>query len=102
MYEKRINNPGKNMIGIILIVLVLLSGSAFVPLGVALDVSNPMMKVSWRVTNMIPFLGVLGIIQAAKSRYYKMMSIFEKDTFSSICIAAFAIAGQQYCAIFAG
>ena len=62
MYEKRITNPSKNALGIAFLVMVLLSGSAFVPLGVALNVSNPMMKVSWRVTNMIPFLGVLGIL----------------------------------------
>jgi len=62
MYENRINGPKKSkIIGYFMVILVILSGSAFVPLGVSLDVANPLMKVSWRVTNMIPFLGVVGV-----------------------------------------
>ncbi len=52
--------------------MVIASGASFVPMGVALDVSNPMMKVSWRVMNMVPFLAILGVIQAMKTRDYQM------------------------------
>ena len=50
------------MFGIALLAMVVMSGAAFVPFGVALNVSNPLMKVSWRVMNMIPFLAIAGFI----------------------------------------
>lgn len=62
IYENRIGMNPQIWIGYILVGLVIASGAAFVPLGVALDVSNPMLKVLWRVATMLPFLGVLGFI----------------------------------------
>ena len=64
MYEHRATSPSKNIMGYLFLILVIASGSAFVPLGVGLKVSNPMMKVSWRVNNMVPFLAIAGIYQA--------------------------------------
>jgi hypothetical protein len=65
MYDRRIEGGvHKNLIGYLLLVLVIASGASFVPLGVSLAVDNPMMKVSWRVTNMLPFLFIVGFWQA--------------------------------------
>jgi hypothetical protein len=50
----------KNILGYLFVFLVIASGASFVPLGVSLAVDNPMMKVSWRVMNMLPFLGIVG------------------------------------------
>ena len=61
MYENRVKAEGTKLwIGYILLAIVIISGAAFVPLGVNLDLHNPMLKVSWRVTGMLPFLAVLG------------------------------------------
>jgi len=93
MYEKRVSGPSKvNLIGYLFLIVVILSGASFVPLGVALDVSNPMMKVSWRVMNMIPFLGLVGILQALKERDYKLRNIFNAENIKDLLIAAFCIA----------
>ena len=62
MYENRVGASPNLWIGYLLVGLVIASGSAFVPLGVALDVANPMLKVSWRVTGLLPFLSVIGFI----------------------------------------
>jgi hypothetical protein len=94
MYEHRICDPKTNMLGFLLLGLVIASGAAFVPFGVALDVSNPMTKVSWRVTNMIPFLAIVGIWQAKQTRHFNMLMIFERSTLISIMVAAFAISMQ--------
>ncbi len=65
MYENRVKAEGTKLwIGYILLIIVIISGAAFVPLGVNLDLQNPMLKVSWRVTGMLPFLAVLGFYQA--------------------------------------
>lgn len=61
IYENRIGANPDGWIGYVLVAMVIASGSAFVPLGVSLDVANPMLKVLWRVQTMIPFLAVLGV-----------------------------------------
>ena len=74
--------------------MVVASGASFVPFGVNLKVSNPMLKVSWRVTNMIPFLGVVGFIQAYKEPDFAMKAIFERENLVNLVIAALAISIQ--------
>jgi hypothetical protein len=55
-------------LGYLLVGMVIASGAAFVPLGVALDVANPMLKVSWRVIGLLPFLAIIGFAQAYQLR----------------------------------
>ena len=62
IYENRVAAEGTKLwIGYLLLATVIISGAAFVPLGVNLDLENPMLKVSWRVTGMLPFIGAMGI-----------------------------------------
>lgn len=102
MFDNRIKQPSKNIIGYLFLLVVIISGASFVPLGVNLDVSNPLMKVSWRVMNMLPFLLVGGVLQAKRSRFFKMNSFLEKETLLNIVIASFCIAMQQCSVITAG
>ena len=105
MYENRVKAEGTRLwIGYLLLSTVILSGAAFVPLGVNLDLQNPMLKVSWRVTGMLPFIAILGLLQAYKHRREFNMTACIKDrkNLLNIIIAAFAISLQQFCAIFAG
>ncbi len=83
-------------IGYILIVIVIISGSAFVPLGVALDVENPLLKVSWRISSLLPFLSVLGVIQAlnTKENFDLVNSIMDLNNLFDIMIAAISISLQ--------
>ena len=76
MYEHRISSTDKNLLGYVFVFLVIASGASFVPFGVALDVTNPVLKVSWRVTNLIPFLAVLGVGQAYYDKTFKMTDVF--------------------------
>ena len=87
-----------------LVTIVILSGAAFVPLGVNLDLKNPMLKVSWRVTGMLPFIAILGFSQAYKYRrnFDMISSIKDRKNLLNMSIAALAISLQQFCAIFAG
>lgn len=62
IYENRIGVGPRPYLGVLLIAMVILSGSAFVPLGVSLDVANPLLKVSWRISGLLPFLGILGLL----------------------------------------
>ena len=55
-------------IGYILVGIVIFSGAAFVPLGVALDVDDPLLKVSWRISSLLPFLSIFGVIQALNTK----------------------------------
>ena len=82
------------MLGYVFLILVIASGASFVPFGVNLKVSNPMLKVSWRVTNLIPFVGLVGLGQAYAEKGFKMSSIFEKYNLINLVIAAFAISFQ--------
>lgn len=108
IYENRIGASPTAWFGYVLIGLVIASGAAFVPLGVSLDVANPMLKVSWRVTGLLPFLGILGFIQAYKTKmatqndFDPISSVLDKKNLINLVVAAFAISLQQYCAIFAG
>lgn len=61
IYENRIGSGTTLWFGYLLVSLVIASGAAFVPLGVNLDVVNPMLKVSWRVTGLLPFLSFIGL-----------------------------------------
>ena len=67
------------------------SGASFVPFGVNLKVANPMLKVSWRVTNLIPFVAILGFVQAYFEQGFRMMSVFERKNCINLIIAALAI-----------
>jgi len=102
MYDNRTKVPAKNIFGYLFLCLVIASGASFVPLGVSLNVSNSMTKVSWRVVNMIPFLAIAGFFQARLAPNFRMMQAFERKNMINIIIAGLAISGQQYCAIFAG
>lgn len=62
MFENRVGASNKVIYGVFFLLMVIASGSAFVPFGVNLKVENPLLKVSWRVTNMVPFLGALGFL----------------------------------------
>lgn len=94
MFDNRTKEPSKNLFGYLFLVLVIASGASFVPLGVSLNVSNSMTKVSWRVVNMIPFLSIAGILQARFAPNFRMLQIFEKRNLVNICIASFAISMQ--------
>jgi hypothetical protein len=105
IYENRIAAEGTKLwIGYLLVAIVIVSGAAFVPLGVNLDLENPMLKVTWRVTGMLPFIGAMGIFQGYQKRFEFDMGLVirDKKNLVNIIIAAFAISLQQYCAIFAG
>jgi hypothetical protein len=77
--------------------MVIASGAAFVPLGVSLDVANPMLKVLWRVSTMLPFLAVLGVAQAMRAQrlsegsFNPINAILDIDNFSNLFIAALCI-----------
>lgn len=79
------------MLGYLLLLLVIASGAAFVPLGVNLHVVNPILKVSWRVTNLIPFLSAIGIGQAYLEKEFQMREIFKRNNMINLIIAALAI-----------
>lgn len=61
IFENRVGASNKMVIGFIFLFVVIISGAAFVPLGVNLKIPNPLLKVSWRVMNMVPFLAMVGI-----------------------------------------
>ena len=61
IFENRVGASNTAFIGVIFLAIVIASGAAFVPLGVNLNINNPLLKVSWRVTNMVPFLALVGI-----------------------------------------
>lgn len=83
--------------GYVLVCMVIASGAAFVPLGVALDVANPMLKVSWRVSSLLPFLGVLGFAQAHRTKvqtqgdFDPVKAITNVSNLVNLAMAAFAI-----------
>jgi hypothetical protein len=62
IFDNRVGASSKGYYGILFLLIVIASGASFVPFGVNLKVTNPMLKVSWRVTNMVPFLAITGII----------------------------------------
>lgn len=65
IYENRVGGASSQLwLGYLFVGLVIASGAAFVPLGVALEVSNPMLKVTWRVYALLPFLAIIGLTQA--------------------------------------
>ncbi|TNV80073.1 hypothetical protein FGO68_gene16966 [Halteria grandinella] len=103
IYENRAGVSPNRWFGYVLLAMVIASGAAFVPLGVSLDVSNPMLKVSWRVSTMLPFISLLGLWQAFSTpNFDPKKALLNPKTLQNLIIAAMAISLQQYCAIFAG
>ena len=56
------------------------------------------------MTGMLPFIAILGLLQAYKHRreFNMIACIKDRKNLLNIIIAAFAISLQQFCAIFAG
>jgi hypothetical protein len=103
MFENRVQ---ASWVGYLLLGIVIASGSAFVPLGVSLEVSDPLLKVLWRVQTLLPFIAPLGLLQvyyAQRDELFKPSdALLNPKNLFNLVIAAFAISFQQYCAIYAG
>jgi hypothetical protein len=67
------------MLGCFFLSIAMIAGAAILPINMKLPIENTILKITWRLINMMPFMIIFAIIQIKTDQTIKFKTMFSKQ-----------------------